>query len=125
VTGDLVREIRRLLKVADLQKALESRSVADLQAVERLLDRRVNVRPVGRKRKYLEAYTDSVLSTIRAEMKDLKARRERCGPKSAIRSFIVRVAIEAKGASEPARRAAEVAKLTNELFKVYEAGRRR
>lgn len=108
------------------KRQLEDLSESQVRAVMKFMRQISRATKPGAPPKYPAPFATDVLDRVHLEMNRLKAQgAKRAGPKSAIRRIIERHALETRGASEPARRADTITKLTVELFKVYEAARRR
>jgi hypothetical protein len=122
----LAEEIRRRLKVIELQQQLEGRSLSDLSAIEKLLERRLGVGRSGAERKYSEAEVDELRQAVREEMSRLKTSdAKRHGAKTAIRKLVVQLLTTERGRASVASNPGLIDRTAAEWFRVWEAGRKR
>lgn len=124
--GRLASAVARAAKLHLLKERLDTASLEDLQAIEKLLVRRSGVGKTGRPEKYSDALLNDVLSQVQEEMLRLRTlRASRSGRKTAIRALVNRVVRQREGDAAIALRAARIISTSAYIFKLYEAARKR
>ena len=122
----LGNEAARLVFRRDLQERLRDCSIQVLKAVERCLKKANTKQLSGHPKKYPDSYADDVFKHVHLEIERQKALGKKgVGAKRAIRYLVRQRVIDEEGETALARQEARINKLTDDLFKTYEARRKR
>lgn len=125
-TTILELELERLLLLLTVGDLLESASSGTLSKVKKTLEESESKGARGHPRVHSEELILDIQKKVRAEIGRMKeSGRKRPGPNAAIRSLIRKAVIDKEGAAGLDRQEARIKKVTSDLFKVYEAGRKR